>query len=646
MKRTPALVAIGSGLLLAASFSASSGAVAAPDDTAVDSVADQARALGFTENKSATKKAPRPKGPNPYLSLLRHPERVDFAAWDAYLDRVGDRRDARRERVAAKTRTLQRVRPPVLVDEDEPDGERGSNETFETAQLIPQFGTSRNPRARILGSLSNEQVFAEEDDPNTEDDGSIRLARDTLVGSDRDGFATTGTIGDGPFGGDGNPGDFDVYAVHGVAGQAITVDLDTPTGDLDPMVALFDSNGELVAFNDDDGFSLDSLLSFKVPADGDYYAFVSGFPNFPADPFDSGSGDGAGSEGPYEVTITQGEVDVDVYGVRLRPGDVLGLSVSGSATLLGILDGDGDLVHGSNQDASFIYPFNTPLPGGGNAVNDHVADENGWHYIAVESGDGSYDVTAEAYRPGLEGEKPKQTIYLDFDGARINTGIWGGPCVRTLSPLRAFLGRWGLTNADYKPLVRQIVKTARENLINDMQASGLNSKFQVIVRDGKDTFGKPNVSRLIVGGTIQESGIDTIGIAQSIDPGNFGHEESALILLDVLSGSPADFGEATLNNYITSSSDKVKFIGTAIGNVASHEAGHYLGNWHVDQFNDVLNIMDQGGNFPLLYGVGPDGIGGTADDPDVDFGEDVFNPNEGFLGVEDTLSRIAEVLTR
>ncbi|MGZ5400287.1 MAG: hypothetical protein ACXWDM_09755, partial [Nocardioides sp.] len=104
-------------------------------------------------------------------------------------------------------------------------------------------------------------------------------------------------------------------------------------------------------------------------------------------------------------------------------------------------------------------------------------------------------------------------------------------------------------------------------------------------------------------------------------------------------------GEATLNQYLTPASNKVRFIGTAIGNVASHEAGHYLGDWHVDQFNDVLNIMDQGGNFPLLYGVGPDRIGGTADDPDVDFGEDEFTPNEGFLGIEDTLSRLAAVLT-
>jgi hypothetical protein len=83
----------------------------------------------------------------------------------------------------------------------------------------------------------------------------------------------------------------------------------------------------------------------------------------------------------------------------------------------------------------------------------------------------------------------------------------------------------------------------------------------------------------------------------------------------------------------------VKFVGTALGNIVSHEAGHFVGSWHVDQFNDVLNLMDQGGNFPLLYAVGPDGIGGTADDPDVDFGGDLFNPNEGFTGIENTAFR-------
>jgi hypothetical protein len=39
--------------------------------------------------------------------------------------------------------------------------------------------------------------------------------------------------------------------------------------------------------------------------------------------------------------------------------------------------------------------------------------------------------------------------------------------------------------------------------------------------------------------------------------------------------------------------------------------------------------------------VGPDGVGGTADDVDVDYGDDQFEPSEGFVGMEDTLGRIA-----
>ena len=69
-----------------------------------------------------------------------------------------------------------------------------------------------------------------------------------------------------------------------------------------------------------------------------------------------------------------------------------------------------------------------------------------------------------------------------------------------------------------------------------------------------------------------------------------------------------------------------------------------LGNWHVDETNSRADIMDAGGNFPLLYGVGRDRVGGTADDPDVDLGRDRFNLFEGFTGREDTQARSAFAL--
>ncbi len=68
---------------------------------------------------------------------------------------------------------------------------------------------------------------------------------------------------------------------------------------------------------------------------------------------------------------------------------------------------------------------------------------------------------------------------------------------------------------------------------------------------------------------------------------------------------------------------------------------HYFGDWHTDQFNPKAEIMDQGGNAISTFGLGPDVTFGTPDDVDVDFDLDVYVPNEGFVGIEDTLNRTA-----
>jgi hypothetical protein len=539
------------------------------------------------------------------------------------------------------------------VDEDEPRGVRGSSDQPLSAQQVPGFGTAAglHGRARILGTLSPELITAVPVPRNVEDDGSLTRARDTQIGRTRPGISTTGVIGDGPHGrARSGSGDFDFYKLTASAGKMITADIDRAAGSqLDSMLVLYDAAGEILAYNDDDGSSFDSLLRFTVPVTGTYYVMVTGYPVVPEDPRDSASGTGAGSRGPYALRITAGVADVDVYGVPLRTGDVLGASSHGRAGRISIIDPAPrrEDVHGSSQDASFVYPAASPLPGGGEAVIQHVADQDGMHFIAVEAGDGNYDVTVEAHRPALESSPAVQTLFLDFDGARVNTGIFGGAGVRQLSPLRAFLGRWGLTNAHLDPLIDGIVAEVHENLSDDLLARGLNPDMALRIlnsRDHPDPWGQPHVSRIIVGGTIAQSGVPTIGVAQSIDPGNFDTAETALVLLDVLSDPAGD--DASLNTYLRGRSNRVAFVAQAVGNVASHEAGHFFGDWHVDQFNAKANLMDQGGNFPVLYGVGRDRVGGTVDDADVDFGEDVFHPDEGFTGIEDTLTRLSFVLSR
>jgi hypothetical protein len=573
------------------------------------------------------------KGANPLIALLPDPAKADYAYWNSAMKRQSAKRAAKR---AAATRAL--AVEPLLVDEEEPDGIRGGNDVPANAQLIPAFGSAadRRPAARVLGTLAG-SAAVEPVDAAPEDNGSIPLAGESGLAGSGTSTSTEATIGDGPHGTTGDrSGDFDFYAVRDAgAGQRLVVDIDTPTGQLDSLVVVYDSSGAVVA-SDDDSDGLDSLVNAVLPADGDYFVSVTGYPTVQEDPQDSGSGTGSRSVGPYAVTFGLDATDVDVYAVDLRAGDVLGGSVSGAANLLSGLNPAGRQVFGSSQDASALYPISSPLPGGGNAVVDHVAARSGLHYVIVQGDPGNYDLTLEVYRPGPQANAATQTVFLDFDGQRVNTGIWGGPGVRQLSPLSAFLGRWGIPASRQNAVVNRVVATVTENLRRDLAAQGVRVRV-LNSRDHADAFGEPDVSRLIVGGTIVESGLPTIGIAQSIDPGNFDTEETALILLDTISG-PAD-DDNSFNHYLGPTSNRVRFVGTALGNIASHEAGHILGSWHVDELNDVLNLMDRGGNYPLLYGVGPDGVGGTADDPDVDFGEDVFAPIEGFTGIENTAAR-------
>ncbi|WP_306214048.1 PPC domain-containing protein [Actinoplanes sp. RD1] len=595
----------------------------------------------------------KPKGPNPFLAELPPGAQPDYLGWAKYLKRQAAAKTAARLK-SQGTSLAAKAAAAVVVDEDEPDGTNGSNETPADAQRVRNFGTGakQNAAIRVLGQLDNEAVTPVTRAANPEDDGSIPLAGPSGVGPASGAATIAAQIGDGPHGrAAGGSGDFDFYRVEAAAGQTITADtLTDPDGPLDTMAAIYAADGTRVAFNDDQSLeTLDSYVTYRVTTAGTYYVAIEGWPSQPQDPFDSGSGLAPGTEGDYSVTISSAVADQDFYAIQLRPGDVLGASVKGSATYLTVYDTDPKEVHGSSQDATSIYPPQSPLPGGGNAATDYVATKAGWHYVGVTSGSGAYDITVEAYRPPLEGAKPTQTLFLDFDGGRVNTGIFGGTGNVTLSPFSAFVARWGIPRAQEDELIDAIVAETTENLKQDLIDSGLNKRFKLRIlnsKDHADPWGQENVSRIVVGGTIAESGVPTIGIAQSIDPGNFGTEETALVLQDVLSEPGGVDAPASLNTYLTPASDRIAFVAQAEGNVIAHEAGHFFGNWHTDNASENVNLQDAGGaNYDALFGVGPDGVGGTADDTDVDFGLDRFSPAEGFVGTEDTLGRIVFGLT-
>ncbi len=608
----------------------------------------------------ASKGTPAPKAgpvrPNPYLADVPDLARVDYAGWRARMSAAAKVR-ARSPRLAENRRraagTGLALPPAVVHDEQEQAGTVGSNDTVADSERIPEFGVTgagRSSRVRILGSLASTDIDSDALRRVAEDNGSIPLAGATGI----DGFAainTTGVIGDGPHGrsGDGT-GDFDFYRLDTALGE--TVIADTTGSTMDTLVGLYDARGHLLDTDDDGGPGLTSLLSFTVPRPGTYYLAVAGFrPGgpLPNDPFDSGSGPGVGAQGPYVLSLASKRVDRDLYSLRLNPGDVLGGTARGGASGLTVWKSDGSQRVGAELvDVSSLYAPTSPLPGGGNTTFAYVAEEAGWYSLEVTGlADESYDVSVEGYRPGAQTDRPRrrQTVFLDFDGERVNGGVWGGPSVADLSPLSAFLGKWGIPQSQESLLIRKVTAEVRENIATDLQRSGLNRFLQVDVTNSStspDMFGKDNVSRVVVGGTIDELGIDTIGISQYIDPGNFGMEDQAVVLLDILSQPTGAFGDPSLNTYLKARSDRVAFVSQALGNLVSHEIGHLIGSYHTDNLDTRVNLMDAGGaDFENLFGVGRDRVGGTADDADVDFVTDDFMPLELFSGEENTLNNSA-----
>lgn len=611
------------------------------------SAADRALLAKIRERavRYAKKGVSGPIGANPEVALVPK---------GAVQDRYGWARAQKQKARASAAQRAARVQAfaagsggPLVVAEQEPAGVRGKNDSLRTAQRIPAFGTRSGgrPVAAVKGRLSPSALpKIEAIPPNAEDDGTLETARDTGLRGARDGFSTTGTIGDQPVD-PKDPGaeDNDIYKVKLNAGDVLDVKLSVTSGNLLPLLILADADGNIVTdsfFSDDE---TNPTLQTTVRAGGTYYVVATGFILI-----DLSGGPSGPTKGDYTITTTARVGDRDLYAVQLQAGDVLGLSVDGASSYVSIFGPDGVELHGSAFDISSAYPANTPLPGGGNVTTDHVAGAKGTYYVEVTGGSGRYTATVEGYRYGGAKGKQTQTVFLDTDGARLNTNIFGGPGVRTFSPLKSFLSGWGLKAKDEKALVNRIKAVMRTQIQSDLVKSGLSPYVNVNVvasQDVKDPWGKPGVTRVILGGTIDQLGFPTVGISEAIDPGNYDREKSALVLLDLLSaGKGTPYPATSLNTYMTAKSNRIAFVGQAVATVASHELGHLIGNWHTDTTNGVTNLMDEGGYAPaapLFFGVGKDKVGGTKDDKITLFVRDRFSLREGFTGVEDTKARSA-----
>ncbi len=540
-------------------------------------------------------------------------------------------------------------------DEREPADVRGRNDDAAGAERLDGLdpGGVLPSRAQVNGTLASEPVAAVPVAPGVEDDGAIPLA--TPVGLP--GSVRVARVGDGPHGrAAGGTGDFDLYRVEATTAQEIVADLTTPEPAFDSVLALYDGAGAVLAMNDDRGpEDKSSRLDYRPVADGTHFLLVAGFAEtgtLPGDPFDPAGGAGAGSEGSYALTTLVREPDIDVFAVDLEAGDTLGAVVSGGARRVSIHDPAGREVMGSSLDRSMQYPPASPLTGGGNAVADHVAAREGRYTVSISAGEGSYTLGLVTY--AVRRPTRPQTIFLDFDGATVDTTIFNGSGLmtdfgpQTFRPLADYLPGFGLTRADRQELIAVIAGTVQAELSRVLTAQGrpAGSAVRILTSDqAQDPFGRADVSRVVVGGSSTETGLETVGIAESVDPGNFDREETAVVMLDILNGERK--GRLSLNEFLTQDSDRVRFIGTAVGLIVVHEIAHYLGSYHTDGANADTQVMDSAADPARIFGVGPDGVGGTRDDHVATrFGRDSFAPGEGFTGTQDSVARTAFALPR
>jgi hypothetical protein len=174
---------------------------------------------------------------------------------------------------------------------------------------------------------------------------------------------------------------------------------------------------------------------------------------------------------------------------------------------------------------------------------------------------GSYRVDIKA-ESGFDVPQPAaQTLLLDFDGAVVNSPMLGQ---MTLAVFNA---------ADISPVYEGTTQTVK-NRIRDVFDQNYE-RFNVIILTTDDPPPPPGA----VYSTIFFGGFDrrAFGLAENVDLYDIDRCDDAIIFTE--SFTPSVFiGVPTATE-----------LGTAIGNVGSHEAGHLLGLNHTD---DDLDLMD------------------------------------------------------
>ncbi len=202
------------------------------------------------------------------------------------------------------------------------------------------------------------------------------------------------------------------------------------------------------------------------------------------------------------------------------------------------------------------------------ALIEHVVRHEGsrYHLVVTRSPFSSNRRLVGGYRVDIESSQGPgvpapvgQTLVLDFDGAVVNSPVLGS---MTLAPFDA---------GDVSSLYEGETATVKERIREVFEEN--YGEFDVTILTSDDSPPGTMYTTVHFGGF--EEGL--FGIAESVDLYNVDFCDDAIIFTN--SFRPGAFGAVPT----------AEELGTAIGNVGCHEAGHLLGLNHTD---DDLDLMD------------------------------------------------------
>lgn len=607
-----------------------------------------------TTKNGNTVKLIKPEGVDPFTSFGG--DAGNLKSWELYYRLKGNKMSQEGKNKKSGTRKS------AIIQEKEQPGEN-TNDSIDKAEVIPNFGTSSSMmrEVKVQGVLSeigidtlNVIPFVESEDngvlslsdsiPNLAPGEVIKVNsefKNILKGADQE-----------------LSGDIDVYNFFFEGGSKYPIKINVDGTEAFGLFALlYDENDRFldvfsVGSELDLLFQIEQSQGFKL-ALLDVATFETIFLTDPDRVFP------LGTEASYEILIERSDnLDKDSYQVNLKKGDVFGVSGTSEFVFgLDLFKSNADLAIGT--DSYGIVPEEeSPLPTEGFRGFHYVIPEDGAYILSVRSGFGTYELNFGVARPGLEEANglSQQVIFVNMAGASISleeffeVDIPDDAEEVVFEPLSFFMDRWSLDSLrQTTPLASKITDIVTKKLSTELTNLGINPNTDVtIISD----FGQPflrdrilgfldraNVpySRLIVGGTIEGVGIRTIGLASTIDIGNFDVTNNGFILLDEISDTNPSNNLSINNVPIAEGVEKIDLVATVVGNITAHEAGHFIGNWHCNTRNDVLTIMDEGN--PLISrfaGVLEDGSFGDDNTIELSFTKDQYSLVENFSGLDET----------